>query len=164
MLELNLWFYMEGVVIGWRVRTNKCLWLWNIWKHLSTSPFPFLPHLLLFPSTEEWWVKGRDELLKFPFGEGKGTVLRKAQRKHLPQLFSLPFLSPFLNSVIIPYYYRVQTHRFFLLPTYVCSYRWSEVSVSDHKCTGSAPRHLKLCLSTIFPKGYKGRLPCWVAV
>lgn len=40
-------------------------------------------------------MKGRDELLKFPFGEDKGTVPRKAQRKHLP-FFS--FLSPFLTQ------------------------------------------------------------------
>lgn len=43
-------------------------------------------------------MKGRDELLKFPFSEDKGTVPRKAQRKHHPQLSSLPFLSPFLTQ------------------------------------------------------------------
>lgn len=165
MPELSLWFYMEGVVIGWRVRTSKCLWLWNIWKCLSTSTFPFLPPLLLSPSREEWWVKGRDELLKFPFSEDKGTVPRKAQRKHLPQLFSFSFT--FFNSVISPYYETVWTHSFFLLPIHICYFLlvWSEcVRLLYLKCTGAAPRHVKLCLPTIFPKGYKGTLPCWVAM
>lgn len=49
-------------------------------------------------------MKGRDELLKFPLSEDKGTVPGKAQRKHLSQLFPLPFLSPFLSSVITPSY------------------------------------------------------------
>lgn len=157
MPELSVWFYGEGVVIGWRVRTDKCVWLWNIWKHLSTSTFPFLPPLLLSPSTEEWWVKGWDELLKFPLSEDKGTVPGKAQRKHLSQLFSLPFLSPFLCSLITLSHEK----KFGLIilscsqhkSVYLLLVRSERVSPLYLKCTGPAPWHLRLLPPTVPPKG-----------
>lgn len=82
-------------------------------------------------------MKGRDELLKFPFSEDKGTVPRKAQRKHHPQLSSLPFLSPFLTQSSV---HTMKQFGLIVFNSYQyisVTFCWSEVSVSD-SCTSSA--------------------------
>lgn len=74
-------------------------WLWNIWKHLSMSTFPFLPICCVL------WVQGSDgwkaESNSWSFHLAKmKRQLQGKPKENIFQLFSLLFLSPFLSLVI----------------------------------------------------------------
>lgn len=69
-------------------------WLWNIWKHLSMSTFPFLPICcVLWVQRSDGW-KAESNSWSFHLAKMKRQLQGKS-KENIFQLFSLPFLSPF---------------------------------------------------------------------
>lgn len=74
-------------------------WLWNIWKHLSMSTFPFLPICcVLWVQRSDGW-KAESNSWSFHLAKMKRQLQGKP-KENIFQLFSLHFLSPFLSLVI----------------------------------------------------------------